>query len=119
MPTRFDELELALPGREATEVNVMALNVRRSAVAYKLNLELHLISRDGFATYHAGFTDAGSARRAVRSSRRQLSSANRFSSLVTKNGLVGHRQPPTGAANNIASDDRMPSRTIGNSGKND
>jgi hypothetical protein len=73
----------------------MALNVRRSAVAYKLNLELHLISRDGFATYHAGLTDAGSARRAVRSSRRQLSSANRFSSLVTKNGLVGHGQPPT------------------------
>jgi hypothetical protein len=92
----------------------MALNVRRSAVAYKLNLELHLISRDGFATYHARLTDAGPARRAVRSSRRQLSRANRFSSLVTKNGLVGHGQPPTGAANNIAFDDRMPCRTIGN-----
>jgi hypothetical protein len=33
---------LELPGREATEVKVMALNVRRPAIAYELNLELHL-----------------------------------------------------------------------------
>jgi hypothetical protein len=72
----------------------MALNVRRLAVAHELNLELYLISLDRFATYRAGLTDAGPARRAVRSSRRQLSSANRFSSLVLKNGLVGHGQPP-------------------------
>ena len=69
---------------------MMALNARRPAVAYELKLELHLISLDWFATYRAGLTDAGSARRAVRSSLRQLSSANRFSSLVPKNVLVGH-----------------------------
>jgi hypothetical protein len=72
----------------------MALNVMRLTVARELNLELHLISLDRFATYRAGLTDAGPARRAVWSSRRQLSSANRFSSLVLKNGLVGHGQPP-------------------------
>jgi hypothetical protein len=61
MPTRLGALELALPGREATKVNVMALNVRRLAVAHELNLELYLISLDRFATYRAGLTDAGSA----------------------------------------------------------
>jgi hypothetical protein len=83
-------IEFELPGREATEVNVMALNARRPAVAYELNLELHLISLDRFATYRAGLTDAGSARRAVRSARWQLSGANRRSSSVAKNGFVGH-----------------------------
>ncbi len=86
-PTR---LKLGLPDREATKVKMMALNARRPAVAYELKLELHLISLDWFATYRAGLTHAGSARRAVRSSRRQLSSPNRFASLVPKNLLVGH-----------------------------
>ena len=90
MPTRLGALELEIPGREATKVKVMGRNARRPAVACELKLELHLILLDWFATYRARLTDAGPARRAVRSSRRQLSSANRFSSLVPKNLLVRH-----------------------------
>jgi hypothetical protein len=104
-----------LPGREATEVNVMALNVRRPAVAYELNLELHLISLDWFATYRAGLTDAGSARCAVRSSRRQLSSANLLLEPCPEEWARQARSTPTSTANSIAFDDSSPVGTIGNS----
>ena len=56
----------------------------------ELNLDLQLVPLDRVAANRARLTDSGSAPRAVRTSQRQLSSANRFSGLVSKNRLVGH-----------------------------
>jgi hypothetical protein len=64
--------------------------MRAEAGSKELNLEQHLTSLDRFAAYYTSLAGARCSPRAVRSSRRQLSSANRCSSSVAKSGLVGH-----------------------------
>jgi hypothetical protein len=114
-----EELDLGaleFPSGEATDVNVILVRAKRRADACELHLELQLIQLDRFAAYRAALTDPWSAPRAIRSSRRQLSGANRFSGLLSKNGLVGHCSLPQSGANSIASDDRPPFASSGNSG---
>jgi hypothetical protein len=86
--------------------------------AVELEFDLHLGTRHCLATDRAGLFASRSARDAVITSRGQFSSANCFSGLFTQR-LIGHCPSSPEGANSIAFDDRIPSITIGNSGKND
>jgi len=89
---------LELPGGGASDVDVELIESRAVAVAGELHLELHVIFRDDLAANLAARTDPRPAPGTVRSSGRQLSSADYFSGFYTQDLLVGHgsHQGPAG-----------------------
>jgi hypothetical protein len=79
---------LKLPGREPANVDVELVEAGVVAIMGELDLELHLVARDGQFSDGADRTDTGSTPSAVRSAVRELPSVEYLTGLRTYSLLV-------------------------------
>ena len=76
---------------------------RRAVVLVELELDLHLIARQWFATDHAGASAPWRTEHAdQKPSRRQLPSPDRISGLFSQERLVGHCSVPPGPERTVS-----------------
>jgi hypothetical protein len=84
---------LKLPSGIAARVEMVFVYFGRYAVSPELCLQLHLSPPQYLAADRARLTAPGTAHRAVRPSRRQLSVLDRFAGFVAEDALVHRRHP--------------------------
>jgi hypothetical protein len=85
---------LELPRGIAWVVKMILIQSRRPIVPVELELNLHLVVRQRFPTERARPAASRHTEKAVRISRRQLPTADRFSGLFSEYRLVGHASLP-------------------------
>jgi hypothetical protein len=81
---------LELPRRVAAHVEMVAIEVRRHAVAIEFDLQLQILPLHRIAANRACHVAALSAERAVRFRDGQPSAPNRLARLLTKDSLIRH-----------------------------
>jgi hypothetical protein len=85
---------LELPRREASEVDVELVEPGIVTVAGELDLELHLVLRDGQPSDRAIGPDARPAPRAIRATDGELSALDSGSGFLPKRTFIGHLATP-------------------------
>ena len=85
---------LELPRWKAADVDVELIQSGVVTIAAELDLELHLIPRDGLAAHRADHTNSWPTPSTIGSLGRHHSSADRFSGFGAQNSLIGHASSP-------------------------